>query len=126
MSDPSAAFDVPEFDRIGHLMNDLFGTGDAPAPARRPPAPRPARRRAGKSRLGPTTLAAFAGAVNWKNAADFATPPGGPAPAPARVGGHTVAAFAGMVNWRNAAAVAGPAPEATPTLDTFLSEFNWD
>lgn len=130
MADDFAAFDVPEFDRIGQLLNDLHENGNPSAPSKkiwavvRPGPGKRGRRRA--ARTGSATLAAFGNAVNWRNAADFANPLLPAAAAP--VGGKTVAAFAAAVNWRNAVAVepAVPAADATPTLDTFLSEFNWD
>lgn len=131
MADDFAAFDVPEFDRIGQLLNDLHENGNPSAPSKKlraaVRAPAPAKRgRRRPARTGSATLGAFGSAVNWRNAADFANPLAPPAAAP--VGGKTVAAFAAAVNWRNAAAAepAAGVADATPTLDTFLTEFNWD
>lgn len=126
-------FDIPETDRIGAMMDDLF---DGPAPARPTPPPRrtqppraPGRHR---PRLGPVTLARFADGVNWTNVAGFEStlvpPP------PPRIAGLTLGTFADGVNWRNTAAAAAfarkpPADPATapqPTVDAFLSEFAWD
>ena len=141
-------FEIPETDRIGAMMDDLFD-GPAPtraaSPSRRTPSRRtplhrtpPPRSTAGRRpRLGPVTLARFADGVNWMNVAGFESPLV-PPPEP-RIGGLTLGTFAAAVNWRNAADAAkllpgraairppdSPATAPQPTVDDLLNDFSWD
>jgi hypothetical protein len=130
---PDFDFDIPEFNRIAELMQEIGGP-EAPAPGKapKPPAPKAA---AVRFRMGATTLAAFAEAVNWKNDMARQSPFGSPnAKAGPRLGALSVAAFAGGANWSNSIGApplltepADTTPLAPPpTLDLFMSEFAWD
>jgi hypothetical protein len=139
-------FDIPETNRIGALMRELFD--DAPATKRSAKNGAEQRIAKGKKRAkhrGGVRLAAFSvgkfsDGVNWRNAQGFSSPlkaVGGPAGGK-RIGGLTVTAFAQGANWRNAldgpqlivgAAAAAPVdPNAGPpeTLDDFFGDMKWE
>lgn len=134
-------FNIPESNRIGSMMNDLFAgelpssRPSAPSSGRRLTPPRLAPRR--RRRLAPVSLGQFAEGVNWANASGYESPllP----PKEIKLGSFTLTAFAAGVNWHNASDAPGLLRTESPrvatrsqtastqqSVDSFLSEFSWD